>query len=100
MAGTLADKAALAVDNAFIAKCRVAMIFRANELLTSTAAQSAATRASLNAMDALFRSAGSDAANIAWRVAASNASIGAAAPAVPNDSDTQFAVNTVLAALV
>jgi len=99
MAGTFAEKATLAVDNAFINKIRVALIFRANELLTSTAAQSAATRGALNNADTIFRSAGSDAPSMAWRVAAGNATIGAAAPAVPIDSDVQFAVNTILALL-
>lgn len=99
MAGTFAEKATLAVDNAFINKCRVAMIFRANELLTSTAAQASGTRAALINADTIFRNAAADAPSMAWRVAAGNATIGAAAPAVPIDSDTQFAVNTFLALL-
>lgn len=99
MAGTFADKATLATDNAFINKVRVAMIFRANELLVSTAAQSATTLKALTAADSLFRNAASDAPNMAWRVAAGNATIGAAAPAVPIDSDVQFAVNTLMALL-
>jgi len=99
MAGTFAEKATLAVDNAFINKIRVALIFRANELLASTAAQGAGTKAALTSADAIFRTAGSDAPSMAWRVAAGNATIGAAAPAVPIDSDVQFAVNTILALL-
>lgn len=99
MPGTFADKATLATDNAFINKCKVAMIFRANELLTSTAAQSAATLNALTDADIIFRNAASDAPSMAWRVAAGNATIGAAAPAVPIDSDVQFAVNTLLALL-
>lgn len=99
MAGTFADKATLAGDNAFINKIRVAMIFRANELLTSTAAQSSTTLKTLTSADGIFRSAASDAPSMAWRVAAGNATIGAAAPAVPIDSDVQFAVNTLLALL-
>lgn len=99
MAGTFADKATLATDNAFINKCRVAMLFRANELLSSTAAQNATTRATLVSMDGIFRNAGSDAPSMAWRIAAGNSTIGAAAPAVPIDSDIQFAVNTFLALL-
>lgn len=96
MAGTFADKATLAGDNAFINKCRVAMIFRANELLTSSTAQSVKT---LTAMDGIFRNAASDAPSMAWRVSAGNATIGAAAPVVPIDTDVQFAVNTILALL-
>lgn len=99
MAGTFADKATLATDNAFINKVRVALIFRANELLVSTAAQSAGTLKALTNADGIFRGAASDAPSMAWRVAASNATIGAAAPAVPIDSDVQFAVNTILALL-
>lgn len=96
MAGTFADKATLATDNAFINKVRVALIFRANELLTSTTAQNVRT---LNSMNSIFLSAGSDALSMAWRVAASNSTIGSAAPAVPIDSDVQFAVNTILTLL-
>ena len=99
MAGTLTDKATLATDNAFINKVRVAMIFRANELLASTSAQNAGTRVALVNADTIFRNAGSDAPSMAWRVSAGNATIGAAAPVVPSDSDTQFAVNTLLALL-
>lgn len=100
MAGTLTDKATLATDNTFINKVRAAMIFRANELLASTAAQSSATLKTLALADGIFRNAANDAATMAWRVAASNATIGAAAPAVPIDSDVQFAVNTILVALL
>ncbi len=96
MAGTFAEKATLATDNAFINKCRVAMIFRAAELINSSTAQSVQT---LDRMISIFSGAGNDAANMAWRVAAGNATIGAAAPAVPSDGDTQFAVNTFLALL-
>jgi len=96
MAGTLAEIATLATDNGFIAKIRGAMIKRAVELVTSATAQNLNT---LNQMISILRSAGGEASNIAWLVAAGNATIAAAAPAVPNDSDTQFAVNTQLALL-
>lgn len=94
MAGTFTDKATLANDNAFINKCRAAMLFRAVELTNSATAQSFAT---LQKMATILQNAGSGAANMAWLVAAGNSTIGAAAPAVPIDSDTQFAVNTFLA---
>ena len=94
MAGTFADQATLAGDNAFINKCRAALLFRSVELMTSTTAQTFTTLAK---MQAIFQNAGADASNMAWRVAAGNATIAAAAPAVPSDSDTQFAVNTFLA---
>jgi uncharacterized membrane protein YadS len=94
MPGTFADKATLASDNAFINKCRAAMIFRANELMTSATAQTVTT---LDKMQGIMASAGSGADRMAWIVACGNSAIGAAAPAVPSDSDTQFAVNTFLA---
>lgn len=99
MAGTFADKATLANDNAFINKVRVALIFRANELINSTSAQNLATYEAVGNAKAIFQNAGSDASSMAWRVAAGNATIGAAAPTVPIDSDVQFAVNTLLALL-
>ena len=94
MAGTFADKALLANELAFIAKCRAAMIARAVELTDSATAQ---TLPVLQKMNGIIQSAGSDATNMAWRVACGNSTIGAAAPTVPSDSDTQFAVNTFLA---
>jgi hypothetical protein len=97
MAGTFADQATLASDNAFIAKVRAAMIYRATELFNS---QSAQTWATLNQARGILNNAAADAANIAALVASGNATIAAAAPAVPNDSDTQYAVNTVLTALL
>lgn len=97
MAGTLTDKATLATDNAFINKCRVAILARAVELTTGKeVAQSYTT---LSQMHAIIVNAGADAAGMAWRVVAGDPAIGAAAPAVPSDSDTQAAVNTFLAEL-
>lgn len=96
MAGTFADQAVLATDNAFINKCRVALIFRATQLMNSTDAQSPATLDRLNQANAILSNAGSQAPNIAWLVATGNATIAAAAPVVPIDGDVQFAVNTLL----
>lgn len=96
MAGTFTDQAALAANSDFVNKCRAAMIFRATELTNSAAAQNFRT---LTQMNAILQSAGAAAANIAWLVATGNSTIAAAAPAVPNDGDTQFAVNTTLAAI-
>lgn len=93
MAGTFDDRATLATNNAFINKCRAAMLFRAMELLTSATAQKVRT---LDQMLVILQGAGGAAPNIAWTVATCNPTIAAAAPAVPNDSDTQFAVNAVL----
>ena len=94
MAGTFADKATLATDNAFISKCKVAMLFRARELTDSQTAQTYATLAKMNG---ILANAGADAGSMAWLVATGNATIGGAAPAIPSDGDTQFAVNTFLA---
>ena len=90
MAGTFADQATLAGDNAFINKCRAAMIFRAVELVNSSTAQNLAT---LSKMDSIIRSAAGSAEVMARLIASGNATIAAASPAVPIDSDVQFAVN-------
>lgn len=97
MAGTFAEQAQLASDSAFIAKIRVAMIFRANELFNS---QSAQTLAVLLQAKGILSNAGSQAPDVAALVATGNPTIAAAAPAIPSDGDTQFAVNTVLTALL
>lgn len=96
MAGTFTDQATLATDNAFINKCKVAMLFRANQLNTSATAQ---TYLTLSKMNTILQNGASDASRMAWLVATGNSTIAAAAPAVPNDSDTQFAVNTFLGQL-
>lgn len=97
MAGTFADQATLTSDNAFIAKVRAAMIYRATEMYGSETAQ---TWATLNQAREILQSAARDAAIIAALVASGNPTIAAAAPAVPSDGDTQYAVNVVLEALL
>lgn len=97
MAGTFADQAQLANDSAFIAKVRVAMIFRANELFNSTSAQTLAT---LQQSKGILSNAGAQAPDIAALVATGNPTIASAAPAIPSDGDTQFAVNTVLTSML
>jgi hypothetical protein len=97
MAGTFADQATLTADNAFIAKVRAAMIYRAVELYDSDTAQSWAV---LKQARSILDNAGGDAAKIAALVASGNPTIAAAAPAVPNDADTQYAVNVVLTTLL
>ena len=94
MAGTFTDQATLATDNAFINKCRAAMLFRAVEVLTASAVPVVTT---ITKMNAILQNAGADAPNMAWRVATGNPTVAAEAPAVPSDGDTQFAVNTFLA---
>lgn len=97
MAGTFADQATLTADNAFIAKVRAALIFRANELYNSATAQSYQT---LVQARGILDNAGGDAPKYAALVATGNPTIAAAAPAVPSDSDTQYAVNVFLASLL
>jgi hypothetical protein len=97
MAGTFADQATLAADNAFIAKVRAAMIYRATELYNSQTAQ---TWRVLQQARGILDNAAFDAPKITALVASGNATIAAAAPAVPNDGDTQYAVNTVLTSLL
>lgn len=93
MAGTFAEKATLATDNTFINQCRVAMLFRANQVLNET---NFMTLPALQQAKNIVNNAGADAPNMAWKVATGNATIGGAAPVVPSDGDTQFAVNVQL----
>lgn len=95
MAGTFEEKATLATDNTFINKCRVAMLFRANEVLNSQDA-AVKTYSRMGQAKGIVNNAGGDASSMAWKVATGNATIGAAAPAVPSDGDTQFSVNVQL----
>ncbi len=94
MAGTFSEQATLATDNSFINKCKVAMLFRANQILSD--ADTNPGYKQMIQMQTIVNNAGGDAPNMAWKVATGNATIAAAAPAVPSDGDTQFAVNTQL----
>lgn len=97
MAGTYSEQITLANDNTFIGKVRVALIFRANQLYTSATAQTYRTLAQANT---ILGNAGADAPKYAFLVATANPTIAAAAPAVPSDGDTQYAVNTILSSLL
>ena len=97
MAGTFADQATLASDNAFIAKVRIAMNARAVEQYYSAPAHPYFLLAQARQ---ILQDAGNDAPRIAWLAIAADAAIKAAAPAVPSDSATQAAVNIVLTALL
>jgi hypothetical protein len=97
MAGTFAEQAELATSNAFIAKVKVAMIFRATELFNSESKQDYLV---MQQAREILMNAGHNAASIAALVASGNATIAAAAPAVPSDSDTQYAVNVTLTSLL
>lgn len=98
MAGTFSDQATLATDNAFIGKCRVALVKRAVELANSADAKSLPQ---LRQVAEILSTGGeSHASRMAWLVGAGNPTIASAAPAVPNDQDTQYAVNVQLALLL
>lgn len=97
MAGTFAEQNTLATDNSFIAKVKCAMVFRANQFLTN---ESRNTLAELQQAKNILSTAASEATNVARIIASANATIANAAPAVPSDSDTQYAVNTTLALLI
>jgi len=97
MAGTAADIATLASLNDFIARVRVALIKRAVEIDAGSDRQSAAM---LNGVAGIMGNSEDIAKRMAWLVAAGNPTIAAAAPAVPSEGDTQYAVNTMLPKLV
>lgn len=97
MAGTFAEQAELATSNAFIAKVKCAMIFRATELFNSASKQDFLV---LQQAREILMNAGGNAGTIAALVASGNATIAAAAPAVPSDGDTQYAVNVTLTSLL
>lgn len=91
---TFADKAALATNNAFIAQCRVAMIYYAY-YKTGVGGD----LRMLEKMNAIIISAGSDAQAMAWRVACGSSGIGDTAPALPSDANLQTAINNIIDAM-
>jgi len=97
MAGTFTDQATLATMNEFIAKVQVAMIARAVGQYYNATAQPFSI---LEQAKRILDTAGEDAPRIARLVVAADAGIKAAAPAVPDDSAVQTAVNVVLTALL
>ena len=97
MAGTFADQATLATDNAFIAKVQRAMITTAVEKYYSSTAQDFSV---LLQSKQILDNGASDAARIASLCIAADATIQANSPAVPTDAATQTAVNVVLTALL
>jgi hypothetical protein len=97
MAGAASDIATLASLNEFIVKVRVALVKRAVEIDAGSDRQSAST---LNTVAGIMSDSEDIAKRMAWLVAAGNPTIAAAAPAVPSEGDTQYAVNTMLPKLV
>jgi hypothetical protein len=97
MAGTYAEMATLASMDSFITLCKVSLLKRAVELDEGEAKQTAAM---LNLISGVMSDAEGYAKRMAWLIAAGNATISAAAPTVPTEGDTQYAVNTFLPKLV
>ena len=97
MAGTAADIAVLATLNEFIVQCRVALVKRAVEIDAGSDRQSAQM---LNGVAGIMSNSEDISKRMAWLIAAGNPTISAAAPAVPSEGDTQYAVNTMLPKLV
>jgi hypothetical protein len=97
MAGTYAEMAELATLNDFVNLCKISLLKRAVELDDGTDKQ---TVGILNLLSGIMTDSDGYAKRMAWLIAAGNATISAAAPAVPSEGDTQFAVNTFLPKLV
>lgn len=97
MAGTYTDQATLAQTNEFIALVKVALLKRAVELDDGNAKLDVGT---LNLIFAIMQDPDTYAKRMAWLIAGTNATVGAAAPAVPTESDVQYCVNTLLPKLV
>ena len=93
MAGAASDIAQLASLNDFIVQVRVALVKRAVEIDADTDRQSVAM---LNSVSSIMSNSEDMAKRMAWLIAAGNPTIAAAAPAVPSEGDTQYAVNTLL----
>jgi hypothetical protein len=97
MAGTYQDQAYLASLNDFITLVKVALLKRAVELDDGSTKQTVGT---LNLISSIMSDPDSYAKRMGWLIAATNATVGAAAPAVPSASDVQYCVNTLLPKLV
>ena len=97
MPGTYADMAALAVNTSFQSLVKVALLKRCAEL---DAATDKLTVGQINLYKQGIFAPEQMTPVLSWIIASTNATIGAAAPAVPSESDTQYAVNTTLPLLV
>ena len=97
MAGTYADQAALATSNEFIAKVRVAIIKAALDIFLGTDRKSVEM---LQLVSNILIDSESYAKQMAWLIAGGNATVGAAAPAVPDDGALSWCVNDMLPKLV
>jgi hypothetical protein len=95
--GTYADQAALAVNNEFIAKVRVALIKKALDIFAGADRQSVGT---LNLVTAILSDSDGYAARMAWLIAAGNSEVGTNAPAIPDDGALSWCVADMLPKLV
>ena len=95
MPGTFAEQAQLATSGEFINQCRAAMIFRAVQLVNSSAKQDILA---VNSARTVMQNAGSggDANNMALLVATGYPSIATQAPKAPTDDELQLAVNSIM----
>jgi H+/gluconate symporter-like permease len=91
------EQITLANTNEFINKIKIALLIRANELYLSVSPQNLKT---LQKCSSILKSGASEAQTIALVIAASNSTISAIAPAVPDDDTIQSAVNQVLPLLI
>ena len=96
MAGTLADQLTLSSDNAFIGKCKGELVKKCLTIDAGTAGDDTTTR---NLASAILNSPDSYASRVAVLVAFGNATVAAAAPAVPADADMAYVVNEAFAHL-
>lgn len=90
MAGTLADQATLSVDAAFIAKCKAELVKKCLYIDLGQSGESTTVR--LLATNILQAPDGY-ASRCAVLIAFGNATVAAAAPAVPDDADMAYVVN-------
>lgn len=97
MPGTYAEQAELAVNAAFVNKVRVALIKAALDIFAGTDRQSVGT---LGLVASVLTDSDAYAQKMAWLIAAGNATVGAAAPAIPDDGALSWCVNDMLPKLV
>jgi len=90
MAGTLADQLTLSNDNAFIGKCKAELVKKCLTIDAGTGGESATLRALASS---ILNGPDGYAERIAVLIAFGNATVAAAAPAVPADADMAYVVN-------
>ena len=96
MAGTLADQLTLSNDNAFIGKCKAELVKKCLVIEAGAVGDALSTR---NLAASILNSPDSYASRVAVLIAFGNATVAAAAPAVPADADMAYVVNEAFAHL-